>query len=222
MAKARLIPHPSHREIPAEEMLARAEAFRDEMRRRRSVRDFSPRPIPEGVVERCIEAAASAPSGANMQPWHFVVVGDAATKRRIREAAEIEEREFYERRAPKEWLEALEPIGTDWRKPFLETAPRLIVIFEQRYGARPDGTKVKHYYSTESVGIAAGMLIAAVHRAGLASLTHTPSPMKFLNKILDRPANERPFLILVVGYPAEGATVPAIEKREIERIITHR
>jgi nitroreductase len=202
-----------------QELLRRAESFRDLVRRRRTVRDFDPRPVPREVIEACIAAAGSAPSGANQQPWHFVAVSDPAVKRCIREAAEAEEREFYERRAPAEWLEALQPIGTDWRKPFLETAPWLIAIFVKRWGRAADGGKVKHYYPTESVGIATGMLITALHTAGLATLTHTPSPMGFLNEILGRPPeDERPFLLLVAGHPAAGARVPAIERRPLAAI----
>lgn len=207
-------------ELPPGEMLDRARAFRGEMARRRTVREFADRPVPRTLIEACLKAAGTAPSGANLQPWSFVAVSDPAVKARIREAAEAEEKEFYEDRAPKEWLEALEPLGTDWRKPFLETAPWLIAVFVQRYGMRDDGTKVTHYYATESTGLAAGLLIAAVHRAGLVALTHTPSPMGFLNEILDRPANERPFLLLVVGYPGEGATVPDIERKDLEEIAT--
>jgi len=203
------------------ELLRRAMDFRAFADRRRSVRDFDPRPVPREVIEACIAAAGTAPSGANQQPWHFVAVADPAVKRRIREAAEAEEREFYERRAPAEWLEALAPIGTDWRKPFLETAPWLIAIFVRRWGRAPGGGKVKHYYPTESVGIATGILITALHTAGLASLTHTPSPMGFLNDILGRPAeDERPFLLLVAGHAAEGARVPAIVRRTLEEIAT--
>jgi nitroreductase len=202
-----------------QEILRRAESFRDLVRRRRTVRDFDPRPVPREVIAACIAAAGTAPSGANQQPWHFVAVSDPAVKRRIREAAEAEEREFYERRAPAEWLEALQPIGTDWRKPFLETAPWLIAIFVKRWGRAADGGKVKHYYPTESVGIATGMLITALHTAGLATLTHTPSPMGFLNEILGRPPeDERPFLLLVAGHPAAGARVPAIERRPLAAI----
>ncbi len=210
----------SYREYPAEEMRRRAAAWAAELGRRRTVREFSARPIARSVIEDCLRAAATSPSGANMQPWHFVVVSDPALKRRIREAAEAEEREFYERRAPKAWLEALAPLGTDSNKPFLETAPCVIVVFAQSYGVTPSGRKVKNYYVQESVGIATGLLIAAVHHAGLVSLTHTPSPMGFLNDILGRPANERPFLILVVGYPAEGAHVPVIGKKAFAEIAT--
>ncbi len=202
-----------YRDFSTAEMQARAAAFHAEMKTRRTVRDFSDRPIPEGVIEDCLRTAVTAPNGANMQPWHFVVVGDPAVKQQIRAAAEAEEREFYERRASEEWLEALAPLGTDASKPFLETAPALIVVFAQSHGLGADGRKTKHYYVQESVGIATGMLITAVHHAGLISLTHTPSPMNFLNQILHRPENERPFLILVVGYPAQNAQVPAITKK---------
>jgi len=201
-------------------MLEEADAFLARMRRRRTVRDFSDRPVPREVIERCLLAAGTAPNGANRQPWHFVVVGDPAMKRRIREAAEEEEREFYGGRAPREWLDALEHLGTDENKPFLETAPWLVVIFAESYEVAGDGRHVKNYYVTESVGIATGMLVTALHHAGLATLTHTPSPMKFLNRLLDRPENERPFLILVVGHPAEGATVPEITKKPLDQIAT--
>lgn len=220
MTQPTLIPLTSYREYPVEEMKQRAAAFCSEMQRRRTVRQFSDRPVPREVIEDCLRAAATAPSGANMQPWHFVVVSDPAIKRRIREAAEAEEHEFYTKRAPQEWLDALAVLGTDEHKPFLETAPYLIVIFEQRYGLLPDGRKIKHYYAVESVGIAAGILITAVHNAGLVSLTHTPSPMNFLNDILGRPANERPFLILVIGYPAQDAVVPEITKKSLDEITT--
>jgi len=199
-------------------MIDAAREFRDLMRLRRTVRDFDPRPVPREVIEACLAAAGSAPSGANQQPWHFVAVVDPAIKRRIRIAAEAEEREFYERRAPEEWLEALKPIGTDWRKPFLETAPWLIAIFVQKWSRAADGSRVKHYYPSESVGIATGILITALHRAGLATLTHTPSPMGFLNEILGRPPDaERPFLLLVAGHPAPGARVPAIQRKPLEQ-----
>ena len=207
--------------LPEAEMMERAAAFAEELRRRRTVRDYAPDPVPQEIIERCIWAAGSAPNGANRQPWHFVAVSDPAVKRRIREAAEAEEREFYESRAPDEWLEALAPLGTDEHKPFLETAPWLIAIFAERYTVDDDGEKRKNYYVTESVGIATGMLITALHHAGLATLTHTPSPMDFLNEILDRPENERPFLLLVVGYPAEDAQVPVIEKKPMNQIATY-
>ncbi len=210
------------KERPLAEMRERAAAFRAEMARRRTARQFAPRSVPRSLIEDCLAAAASAPSGANLQPWHFVAVSDAATRRRIREAAEAEEREFYEHRAPPEWLAALEPLGTDPDKPFLESAPWLIAIFVRKYGLGADGERVPHYYPTESVGIATGLLIAAVHHAGLVSLTHTPSPMGFLNEILERPENERPFLLLVVGYPAEDAVVPDLEREPLERVVTFR
>ena len=201
-----------------DELLSRARAFAEELARRRTVREFSDRPVPREVIERCLAAAGSAPSGANLQPWHFVAVSDPALKRRIREAAEVEEREFYTQRAPPEWLEALAPLGTDEHKPFLETAPWLIAVFVQRHGVLPDGRQVKHYYAVESTGLATGLLIAAVHTAGLASLTHTPSPMNFLNEILGRPAHERPFLLLVVGHPAGDARVPDIHRKPLDDI----
>jgi len=207
--------------LPEAEMLRRAQDFHALMQRRRTVRDFDPRPVPREVIAACIAAAGTAPSGANQQPWHFVAVSDPDVKRRIRLAAEAEEREFYERRAPDEWLDALRPIGTDWHKPFLETAPWLIAIFVQKWGRAADDSKVKHYYPAESVGIATGLLITALHSAGLATLTHTPSPMGFLNEILGRPADsERPFLLLVVGHPAANARVPAIERKEPAAIVT--
>jgi nitroreductase len=201
-------------------MRQRAAEFYADVRRRRSVRDFSDRPVPRDIVEDCLRAAGTAPSGSNKQPWHFVVVADPAVKRRIREAAEAEERAFYSRRATQEWLDDLAPLGTGPDKPFLETAPYLIVIFAQKYGLLPDGRQTKHYYVAESVGIATGVLITALHHAGLATLTHTPSPMDFLADILGRPDNERPFLVLVVGYPAEGARVPDIQKKPLEEIAT--
>jgi iodotyrosine deiodinase len=216
----RFIPLAGYPDRDADALRQRAAEFHAEIRRRRTVRDFSDRPVPRDVIVDCLRAAGTAPSGANMQPWHFVVVSDPAVKRRIREEAEKEERDFYEHRAPQDWLDALAPLGTDARKPFLETAPYLIAIFAETYGQLPDGRKVKHYYVQESVGIATGILIAAIHHAGLASLTHTPSPMAFLNDILGRPARERPFLLLVVGYPAAGATVPDITKKPIEEIVT--
>ena len=203
---------------PPDELARRAADFAETMRRRRTVRDFASTPVPRDVIEQCLRAAGTAPSGANQQPWHFAVVSDAVTKHAIRVAAEEEEREFYAHRAPPEWLEALAPLGTDADKPFLETAPWLIAVFVQPHGQLPDGRKVKHYYATESVGIATGFLIAALHHAGLATLTHTPSPMGFLAKMLGRPAHERPFLLLVVGYPADGARVPDIRKKGVDAI----
>jgi iodotyrosine deiodinase len=196
--------------------LARARAFADEMSRRRTVRDYAPRPVPRAVIAECLRAAGTAPSGANQQPWRLVAVADPAVKRRIREAAEAEEREFYRHRATDEWLRALAPLGTNADKPFLEIAPWLIAIFYQRYGVDPDGTKHKRYYPHESVGIATGLLIAALHRAGLATLTHTPSPMGFLNDILGRPRNEMPYLLLVVGHAAEGCRIPDIQRLPLE------
>lgn len=214
------VPHQAYHEYSPEEMQRRASEFRAEMERRRTVRQFSSRPVPRQVIEECLLAAGTAPNGANLQPWHFVVVGDPEIKRQIRLAAEKEEYEFYHRRAPQEWLDALAPFGTDEIKPYLETAPYLIVIFAQSYGRLPDGRRVKNYYVTESVGIATGILITGLHRAGLVSLTHTPSPMGFLNQILSRPENERPFLILVAGYPAEDARVPVIQKKPLQELAT--
>jgi len=209
-----------YQEYPAAEMAARAQSFYEELRRRRTVRDYAARPVARTVIEDCLRAAGTAPSGANFQPWHFVAIADPLVKRQIREAAEAEEREFYGGRAPQDWLDALAPIGTDAEKPFLEIAPYLIAIFAQSYGVAADGSRIKHYYVTESVGIATGMLITALHHAGLATLTHTPSPMNFLNTILHRPSNERPFLLLVVGHPAENATVPQISKKALDDFTT--
>ena len=215
------IPLPEYVEYPSDEMLERARQFYNELRRRRTVRDFSDRPVDRRVIDFCLRSAGTAPNGANLQPWHFVVVSDPDVKRKIRLAAEAEEREFYQTRAPKEWLEALAPLGTDEHKPFLERAPWLIAIFAKSYDLRPDGRRVKQYYVAESVGIATGMLITALHHCGLASLTHTPSPMKFLNEILDRPSNERPYLLLVVGYPEPNAQVPDIQKKALNDIVTY-
>lgn len=215
MSPAELIPLAGYRRRSDDEMIERSRWFLEVHRTRRTVRDFSSDPVPVEVIENALRAAGSAPSGANLQPWQFVVIEDKERKSRIRQAAEQEEKQFYTERAPQEWLDALEALGTDWRKPFLETAPFLIAVFVQRYGVRPDGKQVKHYYAIESVGIATGMLINALHYCGLATLTHTPSPMGFLNEILDRPENERPFLLLVVGYPAEGARVPDISRKRL-------
>lgn len=201
-------PLASYRAYPPEQMTSRAKAFHAELRRRRTVRDFDSRPVPRDVIETCLLAAGTAPSGANLQPWHFAVIENPAAKKRIRVAAEAEERAFYSGRAPREWLEALAPLGTDADKPFLEEAPLLIAIFAQKSGMRPDGRTVKHYYVPESVGIATGFLIAALHDAGLATLTHTPSPMGFLNEICRRPAWEKPTILLVVGYPKAECRVP--------------
>jgi len=212
----RTIPLPDYREYPVEEMRQRLDDFFTEVNRRRTVREFSDRPVPRDIIETALMAANTAPSGANLQPWHFVAVSGAATKKKIREAAEIEEREFYDHRATPEWLAALEPIGTDPNKPFLEIAPYLIAVFLQKFGVLEDGRKVKHYYPTESTGLATGILITALHQAGLVCLTHTPSPMKFLNEILGRPKSERPFLLLVTGYPAKDAEVPNINRKSLE------
>lgn len=220
MSPARFEPLANYRRRSEEAMCRRARAFFERIRRRRTVREFSDEPVSRELIEDCIRAAASAPSGANRQPWHFAVVGDAQTKRRIREAAEKEESEFYGWRAPQEWLEALEPFATDEHKPFLEQAPYLIVIFAQLHGVDDDGNIVKHYYVNESVGIATGILITALHTAGLATLTHTPSPMGFLNEILQRPRYERPFLVLVVGHPSPQARVPCISKKTLDEVTT--
>ncbi len=201
-------------------MAERAANFRREAARRRTVRDFSDRAVPRSIIEECVRAAGTAPSGANHQPWRFVVVSDPAVKARIRIAAEAEERAFYRGGAPPEWLDALAALGTDEHKPFLEAAPYLIAVFAERYEVRPDGTKIKNYYVQESVGIATGILITALHHAGLATLTHTPSPMAFLNEILQRPENERPYLLLVTGYAAESACVPDIGRKPLESIAT--
>lgn len=205
------------------EMLARARAFNAGLQSRRTIREFDTRAVPREVIETCLLAAGSAPSGAHQQPWQFVVVGDPALKARIRAAAEAEEREFYQHRAPKEWLQALWALGTDEHKPFLEAAPWLIAVFVQRFARRPDGSKVKHYYTDESVGIATGFLIAALHHCGLSTLTHTPSPMGFLNEILGRPKDtERPFLLLVVGYAKTGTPIPDLQRKPLEAIATFR
>jgi iodotyrosine deiodinase len=217
----RFVPLTTWQPLAEAEMQARGRAFAEELARRRTVRQFSDRQIPDGVLEDCLRAAATAPSGANIQPWHFVVVRDPDLKHRIREAAEREEREFYAT-APAEWLEALAPLGTDEVKPYLEVAPALIAIFAERYGVRPDGSRVTHYYVQESVGIAMGMLIAALHHAGLVTLTHTPSPMGFLNEVLERPAREKAMLLLVVGFPAGDARVPDIVRKPLTDVVTWR
>ena len=216
MSKYPAIPLNRYVEYPIEEMRRRVNDFYADIDRRRTVRDFSDRPVPRDIIETALKAAGTAPSGANLQPWHFAVVSGAETKKKIRRAAEIEEREFYTHRASAEWLDALRPLGTDDQKPFLETAPYLIAVFLQKFGELPDGRKVKHYYPAESTGIASGLLITALHTAGLATLTHTPSPMKFLNEILGRPKSERPFLLLVVGYPADDARVPDIKRKSLD------
>jgi len=222
MPKYNFIPLNDFKEFSPEEMIKRSESFYNQIKQRRTVRDFSDKPVSKEVIENCIRTAGTAPSGANLQPWHFVVVSDLKIKTQIRIAAEKEEKEFYTTRAPKEWLDALAPLGTDEQKPFLEKAPHLIAIFAKSYAILPDGRQVKQYYSQESTGIACGILITAIHNAGLVSLTHTPSPMNFLNEILGRPNNERPFLLLVVGYPAKDAKVPDIKKKKLDEIITFK
>jgi nitroreductase len=212
------IPHTDYTERPIEEMKQRAQEFYDLIKKRRTVRDFSDRPVPREIIEKCLLAAGTAPNGANKQPWHFVVVSDPKVKKKIRVEAEKEEHEFYNRRAPEDWLEDLVPLGTDENKPFLEKAPYLIGIFAQSYKLDQSGEKEKHYYVKESVGIATGILVTALHNAGLATLTHTPSPMKFLNEIMDRPSYEKPFLLLVVGYPEDGVEVPDISKKSLSQI----
>jgi nitroreductase len=218
------LPLPDRREMTDAEMVAAAGAVHEEMRTRHTVRDFSDRAVPEEVIAECVRTAGTAPSGANHQPWHFVAIGDDAMKARIRAAAEAEEERFYAGGAGAEWLRALEPIGTGAEKPHLTTAPWLIVVFAQRYGLTKDGERYKNYYVPESVGIATGFLIAALHRAGLSCLTHTPNPMKFLNELCDRPEHEKPVMILVVGHPAEEATVPRVAKmkKPLEEILTVR
>ncbi len=220
MTKPNFIPLSNYKKYSETEMLNRSRAFYEDIKRRRTVRDFSDKLVQKEIIENCIKSAGTAPNGANLQPWHFVVVSNPEIKRKIRVAAEEEEIEFYTKRAPKEWLEVLEPLGTDENKPFLETAPYLIAIFSKSYELLPDGRQVKQYYAMESTGIATGMLITAIHNAGLVSLTHTPSPMNFLNEILGRPKNERPFLLLVVGYPTDEARVPDIKKKKLEEILT--
>jgi len=209
--------------LPEEEMAARGHGFRELMARRRSVRQFAPDPVPRELIETAIAVANDAPSGANRQPWHFAVVSDPAVKAEIRRGAEAEEREFYEGgRATAEWLEALAPLGTDWRKPFLEIAPWLVVVFKQIYAVAADGSKLTNYYVNESVGIACGLFIAAIHQMGLATLTHTPQPMRFLTGILDRPDNERPYILFPVGYPHPDCEVPEISKKKLEEISSWR
>ncbi len=211
------IPYRPVRLSPAE-MEDRARTFFEELDQRRSVRAFSPEPAPRRLIELAIRSSSTAPSGAHQQPWTFVAVSDPHIKRRIRIAAEAEERRSYESRMPQEWLDALAPMGTDWHKPYLEVAPWLVVLFEQVHGTFPDGTHRKHYYARESVGIAAGVFITAIHHMGLATLTHTPSPMGFLGQILGRPRNERPFVLFPVGYPADDATVPDLRRKPLDEI----
>jgi iodotyrosine deiodinase len=221
MAEHPFVPYEFER-LPQELMRERARAFYEHMDARRSVRDFSADPVPRELIELAVRAASTAPSGAHRQPWTFVLVGDPELKREIRVAAEREERISYERRMSDEWLEALEPLGTDWHKPFLETVPWLVVVFEQLWGEGDDGAKRKHYYVRESVGIACGIFIAALHTMGLATLTHTPSPMGFLSGLLGRPRNERPYILFPVGYPGAGATVPDLRRKTLEDILVER
>ena len=221
MTEPRFVPLAGYEQYPPELMQQRVDAFAALLQRRRTARQFSARPVPRAIIEKCLQAAGTAPSGAHQQPWHFVAISDPATKARIRIAAEEAERDFYRRRAPPEWLDALRPLGTDEHKPYLDTAPWLIAVFLRRFARMPDGRKIKHYYTDESVGIATGFLIAAVHAAGLVSLTHTPNPMGFLTEILGRPKDiERPFLLLVVGYPAADASVPDIVRKPLADIAT--
>jgi nitroreductase len=218
--RASFVPLTGYHEYPVSEMRTRAAEFYAHLLRRRTVREFSDRPVPREIIEQCLLAAGTAPNGGNTQPWRFVVISDPTVKGLIREGAEREDHDFYESRAPREWLAVLAQLGTRPEKPYLETAPYLIVIFAQTYGENPDGARVKNYYTAESVGIATGVLITALHHVGLACLVHTPSPIGSLNEILERPAYERPFLLLAVGYPAEGAEVPAraMEKKGLEEI----
>jgi len=209
-------------EKPPEEMRETAQAFYDQIKKRRSVREFSDRPVPRDIIENAIKAAGTAPSGANMQPWHFVVVSDPLMKKKMRIAAEQEEKEFYQHRASEEWLKALKPLGTNEHKDFLEIAPWLIVVFLKKFTFNEQGNRFKNYYTSESVGISCGFLLSALHWAGLATLTHTPSPMKFLNKVLKRPKEERAFMIIVAGYPADDATVPVIGKEPLDKIATFK
>lgn len=213
----RFIPY-EHVFLEESEMEARALDFRDLMRGRRTVREYSSEPVPRRLIELAIETAASAPSGANRQPWKFVVISDPELKRRIRVAAEAEERQSYEERMPDEWLEALAPLGTGWRKPYLETAPWLVVVFSESYGRDESGGRIKNYYVQESVGIACGLFIAALRNMGLVTVTHTPSPMGFLSEILERPRNERPYILFPVGFPAEGARVPNLGKKDLAEV----
>ncbi len=220
-SESRFVPLSNYREYPVPEMVERSRAFALELGRRRTVRQFSTRPVAREVIDACVSAAGTAPSGAHQQPWHFVVVGDPEVKRAIRESAEEAEAEFYAT-APADWLAALAPLGTDKNKPYLEIAPYLIAVFAERYGVRPDGSHRTHYYVMESVGIASGFLLSALHHAGLVTLTHTPNPMGFLNTVLDRPRNERPVMLIVVGYPAADAVVPDLQRKPLSAIATYR
>ena len=215
-----MIPLPYQPNYCDEEILSRANEFHQLMHARRTVRQFSDKLVDRAVIEAAIATAGTAPSGANLQPWHFVAISDSELKQTIRREAEVEEQEFYTHRAPPEWLQALAPLGTDASKPFLEVAPWLIACFVQPYSHQADGAVLKHYYAVESAGIAVGMLITCLHQAGLATLTHTPSPMKLLNTLLDRPSHERPFVLLVVGHAAEGAVVPDIKRKALQEIVT--
>ena len=219
--QAGFVPLTTYREYPAEEMLQRSRHFADEMQRRRTVRQFSDRPVPRSVIEACLEAAGTAPSGAHQQPWHFVVVSDPDVKRAIRAAAEVAEAEFYAT-APAEWLAVLAPLGTDAHKPYLEIAPYLIAVFAERYGRGENGTRRPHYYVMESVGIATGFLLAALHHAGLATLTHTPNPMGFLSQVLERPPNERAVMLVVAGYPGSEVRVPDLKRKPVSEFVTFR
>tara|TARA_B100000315_G_scaffold234287_2_gene248176 strand:+ start:4116 stop:4784 length:669 start_codon:yes stop_codon:yes gene_type:complete len=218
MPEAVFEPLTTYQEYPEAEMLSRAREFYQDIKRRRTVRDYGARQVPREIIEDCIRAAGTAPSGANMQPWHFVVVESLEIKRIIKQAAEKEEQEFYHGKAPQAWLDALAHLGTDEHKPFLETAPYLIAVFAQSHSINEKGEKVKHYYVPESAGIACGFLLAALHHAGLVTLTHTPSPMGFLNEILERPKNEKPYMLIVAGYPAAEPTVPVITKKSLDEI----
>ncbi|MEM7355319.1 MAG: nitroreductase family protein [Acidobacteriota bacterium] len=217
MSQYNFIPHRYQRHEP-EEMQRRASSYFELMDRRRSVRDFSDEPVPRELIETAIRTASTAPSGAHRQPWQFVVIGDADIKREIRIAAEAEERKSYEERMPDEWLHALEPLGVDWHKPFLEVVPWIVVVFEELFGFEADGSKRKNYYVRESVGIACGLFIASLHNMGLATLTHTPSPMRFLNQILGRPKNEKPYILFPIGYPAADAEVPDIHRKSLDDV----
>lgn len=214
------IPLPYQADFSDEQMLELSQKFNTSLQNRRTVRDFSEKHVQKEIIEQCILAAGSAPSGAHMQPWHFVAIQNKDMKSQIRQAAEIEEKEFYQHRASPEWLKALEPLGTDTHKPFLEKAPWLIAVFAERYGLDADGKRFKHYYTPESVGISCGMLITALHQSGLATLTHTPSPMGFLKTILKRPDNERPYLLVVCGHPAADAKVPNLKRMDLDKVST--
>lgn len=221
LEEPRFVPLTTYREYPVSEMRERSRAVAADLARRRTVRQFSSRPVPREIIDACVVAAGTAPSGAHLQPWHFVVVSDPGVKRAIRESAERAEADFYAT-APSEWLEALAPLGTDMHKPYLESAPYLIAVFAERYGVRPDGTRRTHYYVMESVGIATGFLLSALHHSGLVALTHTPNPMGFLNDVLERPANERPVMLVVTGYPSPEAVVPDLRRKPLAAIATYR